>query len=182
MGQVVETTIYLLLTVLPMTLFVNIGRRKGWKYPVGMALGYAFIACLLTFLIKAAGETPELAIISLLFWFALTLLIAIAVPSDPNGVQASELVDGDYKKCPYCAEVIKSEAVKCRFCGSELNGETSVKMPSPHWTRLAQKQPQRIEVSCEHCGEKIQAGLHELGHSLQCPACCSTIQLPRNVR
>lgn len=27
---------------------------------------------------------------------------------------------GEYRKCPQCAEVIKREAVKCRFCGSEV--------------------------------------------------------------
>lgn len=27
---------------------------------------------------------------------------------------------GDFKKCPYCAEIVREEAIKCKHCGSSF--------------------------------------------------------------
>jgi len=47
--------------------------------------------------------------------------------SETEPLRKEPVVDQEdkYRKCPFCAEKIKAEAVKCRFCGSSLTEDRS---------------------------------------------------------
>lgn len=39
-------------------------------------------------------------------------------------------MENDEKKCPFCAEAIKAEAIKCKHCGSMLSANPSARVPA----------------------------------------------------
>ncbi len=47
------------------------------------------------------------------------ILLTVLTPKNENSQNKEELSSGS-KKCPYCAETIKMEAVICRFCKNDL--------------------------------------------------------------
>jgi hypothetical protein len=65
------------------------------------------------------------------WWIYGTALFVVALPHallmkpDAQAIEREKLASGDSRKCPFCAEIVKREAVVCRYCGRDLPPITS---------------------------------------------------------
>ena len=54
------------------------------------------------------------------------LVIALLLEGDSHASERQGLAQGEMRKCPQCAEVIRRDAVRCRFCGCDVPSMGSV--------------------------------------------------------
>lgn len=54
-----------------------------------------------------------------LLW-PIALVHILVAEASPKVTEARALAVGEIRKCPRCAELVKREAVACRFCGGSL--------------------------------------------------------------
>lgn len=105
-------------------------------------------------------------------WFFLGLIIgpvSLAVALLPTMAQTHMEIaqtlgeSGQYRKCPFCAEVIRKEADKCRYCGSDINTFSRANIPA--------------KITCPNpaCGKTLTTPKAPAVPKMLCPFCKTQI-------
>jgi hypothetical protein len=90
-------------------------------------MGYVVIWLLFAVATRAVAERkgrvgPDLTrwtVLGLLFGVFALFVIAIQ-RATPEALDGEKSATGELRRCPYCAELIRPEAIKCRYCGEAV--------------------------------------------------------------
>lgn len=90
--------------------------QKWWAYALlSIVVGFVMVP-----LVARAGGTGTAAGFAAFLAPVVALFISLSRPT-AEASAARTGAQGDFRKCPFCAEAIRKEAVKCKHCGSAVD-------------------------------------------------------------
>ncbi len=97
-----------------------VAKKRGQRWPVYLVVSIfgAPLAVMLVAQVDRNGYGPAIAA------FLVPIGALFFSLSSATGKDAAVGDSEGYKKCPFCAEALRVEAIKCKHCGSELNVPT----------------------------------------------------------
>ncbi|HHT9007274.1 TPA: zinc ribbon domain-containing protein [Burkholderia cenocepacia] len=91
---------------------------RGWVYSLAIVvLGPVVV---MGTSIVTAGNANGAVAATLAFLVPLFALVVVLLAKNGQQIAAETGQYGKYRKCPFCAEPVRTEAVKCKHCGSAL--------------------------------------------------------------